>query len=166
MVVVSRTLRSAARTRSQTTPRIRAAGRFSRAEPRVGCVRAVDHGQHLAERNLGRGTSQAISSRRTAGADYQPRSFQLEQDLDQVTLGNRVGIRDLADAHWRCVRTLLGQRQQGQTGIFRLRRNLHRATCLHGPSGRQLKAGCCPANAARTRSWPVPPTDPRVRPVH
>ena len=89
MVVVSRTLRSAARTRSQTKARIRAAGRFSRADPALSGVRAVDHGQHLAERDLGRGASQAISSRRTAGADDQPRSFQLEQNLHQVTLGNR-----------------------------------------------------------------------------
>ena len=51
---VSRTLRSAARTRFQTAARIRGGRTFLSGITRTERVRTVDRGQHLAERDLGR----------------------------------------------------------------------------------------------------------------
>ncbi len=93
MVVLSRTLRSAARTRSQTRRQYLRGGTFVQPGSSLGRIRAVDHGQNLAERDPGRRAGQAISSRCTAGADDHPRTFQLQEDLDQVTFGNDLSTR-------------------------------------------------------------------------
>ena len=84
MVVRSRTLRSASRTFSQTLARVPVEGfpwEFS-----LGRIGTVNGDEDVGKRDVRRRPRQTISARGPPGAGDQPRSLQLEQDLDQVTL--------------------------------------------------------------------------------
>ena len=83
------------------------------------------------------GPRQAIAPRRAPGAGDQPRPLELEQDLDQVALGDAVRSEISRIRSGGVVRALLRQREHGQTRVLGLRGDLHRAADPSRPCSRR-----------------------------
>ena len=132
IVVWSSTARSAARTLSQTDASTEAVGRLSPTRSRrVAIVGTVDGGQDLARARCSTPAAPGDSRRpRPRVLATSPAPFQLKQDLHQVSFGNPVLPRNLADVQRRRVGPLSRQGENRQTRIFGFRGDLHRLTRL------------------------------------
>lgn len=95
---------------------VRVSGRFGRS---------VDRAENFTNRDLFRGPGQSIAAGGASGAMDQAGAFELQEDLDEVTLWDLKRLGDLPDPERGIVGSSVGQGQHRQASVLSFRGNSH-----------------------------------------
>ena len=79
--------------------------------------RAVDGAHDLGQRDLRRGTGEDVAAADAALGAHEPGSFEREEDLLQVGLGESGALRDVSDRGRARLVRVQGKRKQGPAGV-------------------------------------------------